>query len=217
MSLSAYSLLSLEDLKEQLSVSGGGKDTVLESILGRVTDEIEQHLGRQIVSRGSLTEYHTFQTDGAAVFDSELRTLDFPILTVTSVHEDIALPHTYGSSALLVVGTGYEVVKPRGIIRRLNGGTGLPWNWDTGSRAIKIVYTAGYTVATVPYRIRGVAIGYAGLIWEEHKRGGYGISGQTDALGNFTRFAMPTLNDDMKDRLADEKRPSFWTSGERDA
>lgn len=217
--LSTYSLLSLDDLKENLSVSGPGKDAVLESILNRVTDEIEDYLGRQIVTRTTLvvgtrlTEYHSMSTT-----DADLRTLEWPIITAFTVHEDITLPPAYGASALLVEGTGYQVVKaarPRSIIRRLS--SGWPYPWLTGHRAIRIVYSAGYAdTASVPERIKAVALRYAALLWDEHKRGAYGVSGQSDGLGNYTRFAAPQLSADMKDALVNERRVSFDETGERD-
>lgn len=220
MALSPYSLMSLDELKSSLSISGNSRDDALEAILNRVTDEIEDFLDRQLVTRGSLTEYHTMSACGADVYSSGLRTRDWPILTVTSIHEDTALPRTYGAAALLVVGTHYEIIKdarPRSLIRRLNGGAGLLWDWATGHRAIKIVYTAGYAADAVPERIKAQALRYASILWEEQKRGGYGMSGQTDALGNFTRFAMPQLSPEMKSALTNDRRNSFWESGERDA
>ena len=219
MSLSAYSLVSLEEIKEALSVSGASKDGALESILNGVTDEIEDYVGRQIVSRGSLTEYHTMAAAGVAIDTSELLTLEYPILTVTTIHEDVATPRAYGAAALLTLGTAYEIVKgakPRSLIRRLNGGAGLPWSWYVGHRAIKVVYTAGYTLATVPDRIRRVALEYASVLWDQHKRGQYGVSGQSDGLGNYTRFASPQLTDAMKATLYGERRHSFYETGERD-
>lgn len=224
MSLSTYSLLSLDEFKASMSIPGSAADFALELILNRVTDEIEDFLGRQIVTRTTadpltrLTEYHTMWASGARVDTDELFPREWPIIAVTTVHEDWALPHTYGASALLVVDTDYQVVasaKPRSLIRRLNGGTGLPWRWATESRSIKLVYSAGYaTTAAVPARIKAVAQRYAALLWDEQKRGAYGISGQSDSLGNFTRFAAPQLSADMQRALANEQRNSFWESGE---
>jgi hypothetical protein len=212
VSLSAYSLLTLDELKDALSISGPGKDGQLEAILNRVTDEIEDFLGRQIVTRSTLTEYHSmgWETD-------ELLTREYPILTVTTIHEDVALPRTYGSSALLVVDKDYQLVKgaqPRSIIRRINGGIGLPWAWLGGSRAIKVVYTAGYAAGSVPERIKAQALRYASLIWDEQKRGSYGISGQSDALGNFTRFAVARLTPEIQGALVNERRAAFRETGE---
>lgn len=222
MALSPYPMLSLDELKDYLGVSGTGKDTVLEGIANRVSDEIEQHLGRQIVTRGTgtglLTEYHTFADPaGLPVSTPDLRTLDWPILAITTVHEDTTTPRTYGAGALLTVDVGYELVKPVGIIRRIEG-LGAPIYWNTGHRAVKVVYQAGYAAAAdVPARIKGVAMRYASVIWAEVKGGSFGVSGQTDATGNFTRFAPAALSDAMKATLAPEMRLSFWESGERAA
>lgn len=211
MALSLYALVSLEELKDHIGAGGTGKDAVLEGIIDRVTDEIEQYLGRQIVTRGSMTEYHTF--DGSTC---ELRPLERPITTVTTIHEDTASPRTYGASALLVSGTDYEAIKPSGVIRRING-TGSLRAWAVGYRAIKLVYAAGYaTTAAVPARIKGQALRYAALVWDEQKRGAFGVSGASDALGNYTRFAAASLNREMQQALAPERRWSSWESGERD-
>lgn len=222
MPLSPYSLLALDEAKDYLGVAGTAKDGALEQILNRVSDEIEQYLGRQIVTRGAgaslLTEYHSMvDPQGFPVYTADLRTLEFPIIGITTVHEDTATPRTYGAGALLTAGVGYELVKPAGLIRRIeNPGTRL--NWATGHRAIKVVYQAGYaTVADVPGRIKGVALRYAAVVWAEVKGGSFGLSGQSDSLGNFTRFAPTMLTDAMKATLEPERRISFWESGEREA
>jgi len=103
------------------------------------------------------------------------------------------------------------------MIRRIQG-LGAPINWATGHRAVKIVYQAGYlTTADVPARIKGVAMRYASVIWAEVKGGSFGVSGQSDATGNFTRFTPAMLSDAMKATLEPERRISFWESGERAA
>jgi hypothetical protein len=223
VSLSAYALVSLDELKDHVGAGGSAKDSVLEGIINRVTDEIEQHLSRWLVcpvgdtARGALTEYHTMQSDGQAVYSSNLRTLEWPIRSVTTVHEDSAVPRAYGAGVLLVAGTDYEVIKPKGLIRRI-GGAGLQMPWNVGHRAIKVVYVPGYaTPADVPARIKSIALRYAALIWDEQKRGSFGVSGASDSLGNFTRFAPAQLTDDMKDALASERQAGPWVSGERDA
>lgn len=218
MSLSAYALVSLEEARAHLGLGGNAKDAELELIVNRVSDEIERYLGRQIVTRGSLTEYHTMQSGGGLrVCHPDLRTLEWPIITVTSVHEDTATPRAYGAAALLVEGTGYEVVKPKGLIRRIEG-LGVTRDWSTGHRAIKVVYSAGYAdVDSVPARIKSVALRYLGLMWGEAKRGDFGISGQADAVGNYTRFTVAHLTPEMRVALVDEARHSLWESGERDA
>lgn len=216
MALSSYALVTLDELKNHIGAGGSAKDAVLEEIINRVTDEIESYLDRQIVTRGTLTEFHTLRADGIPVDTSELRTLEWPILTVTSVHEDTGTPRTYGAGALLVSDTDYQTIKPGGLLRRISG-LGTPAMWDTGLRAIKVVYTAGYASGSVPARIKSIALRYAALVWDEQRRGAFGVSGAADALGNYTRFAPAMLTKDMRDTLASEKRSAVWVSGERDA
>jgi hypothetical protein len=223
VSLSTYAIITLDELKDHIGAAGSAKDAQLEAIIGRVTDEIEDYLGRWIVcptldaTRGAVTEFHTFVSDGLPVCTADLRTLEWPIRSVTTVHEDTATPRTYGAAALLVSGTDYEIIKPRGIIRRISGaGQTMPWN--TGHRAIKIVYLPGYaTAADVPARIKGIALRYAALIWREQKDGAFGVSGASDSLGNYTRFAPAALTKEMQFSLASERRSGPWVSGERDA
>lgn len=223
MALTKYALISLDELKGHVSAAGDAKNPQLEAIIDRVTAEIEQLLGRKVVcpdgdsDRGSFTEYHSFISRGQPVATSDLWTLDWPIREVTTIHEDSGTPRTYGASQLLVAGTDYEVVKPKGLIRRLSG-TGVPVPWCTGHRAVKLVYVAGQTSpSTVPAHIKGIALRYAALIWDEQKRQAFGVSGASDSLGNFTRFAPAQLSREMKASLFAERRPTMWTSGERDS
>lgn len=212
MPLSEYALVSVAELKEEVQIQGAGKDLALESIINRVSDEIEAYCrGRQIVTRGASTEFHTISRP-----DSELLTLDWPIISVTSVHEDTVWPRTYGESFLLTPDTEYEVVKPAGLIRRLDTGFG-PTSWATGHRAVRVICTAGYAdTAAVPAHIKAVALRYAALIWAEMERDQHGVSGASDTLGNYTRFAPAKLTDDMKRSLAADRR-GHGSSGERAA
>lgn len=221
MSLSPYALLSRDELKAHVRAGGDSTDVQFDAIINRVTGEIESYLGRWIVcpsgdtTRGSITEYHTMQSDGLGVYSANLRTLEWPIIAMSHVYEDAAVPRTYGTE--LVAGTDYEVIKPLGIVRRI-AGAGAPTYWNVGHRAIKLVYTAGYlTSAAAPEVIRSVALRYAALIWDESKRGAFGVSGASDSIGNFTRFTTAQITDDMRAALASERRPSAWTSGERDS
>ncbi len=217
MAISDYALVSVPEFKDHSAIQGPGKDTTLENIINRVSDEIEQYLDRQIVTRGELTEYHGLRNSAGAVFASDLRTLEWPIISVTTVHEDTAWPRTYGASYLLTDATEYETVKPTGIIRRLNTSFG-PTYWNTGHRAVQVILNAGYAnTAAVPERIKAQALRYATLVWAETQRDQHGVSGASDSLGNWTRFSAAKLTDDMMAALTSERRLRAWESGERAA
>jgi hypothetical protein len=219
MPLSAYALVTVEEFKAYSPVAGTGQDSYIETVINRATDMIEQHLDRQIVSRGvgsPLTEYHTLKAQGSAFYAEDLWTLEWPIISVTTAHEDTGWPRTYGASYLLVDGTDYQAVKPKGLIRRL--GSAGPGYWAPGLRSVRVVYTAGYaTTSVVPERIKAVALRLAALMYKETTRGQHGIQSQTDSTGNFTRFGPATITKDMADDLYSERRHQVFTTGERDA
>ncbi len=215
MSLPTYALISLDELKEDLQVSGSGQDSILERIIGRVTSEIEAFLERRIVTRTTadpltrLTEYHNF-----AHYTSELRTLEYPIIAITTIHEDISLPPAYGASALLTSGTDYQVLAELGMIRRLS--VGQPYPWLLGSRTVRIVYSAGYAdTASVPDHIKDVALSMATRKFRNLQRGGDAAQQVQDGLGMVTRFLPGELLRVEKGALAIEQRIAFCKTGER--
>ena len=127
MAESAYALVSVAEVKERLQLAGTEKTPLLEGLVNQASDLIEQFLERHIVTRGSVTEYHS--PDGRV---SDLYTRDWPIITITSIAESTGWARDY--STALVDGTGYQAVKPKGILRRL--GTSGPVAWAAGSRTV---------------------------------------------------------------------------------
>lgn len=217
MTLSTYSLLSLEELKAELRVKDVEKDTELIALANTVSEVIEAYLDRQIVTRGSLTEYHTMEVNGDRIYVPNLCLLDYPVISVTSIHEDTAWPRTYGASYLLTSGTDYQTHPPSGTVYRLTS-PGAKYVWARGFRAIKVVYSAGYaTTAAVPNTIKTVAKRLAAVMWEEFKRDVRGISSMSDQVGNFARFGAARLSEDMQHDLADERRMRLFETGERDS
>lgn len=226
--MAATDLITLAELKEHLAITGAGQDAPLQTVITEATDEIQRHLRRQIVTSGTLIEYHTMRVNGRDLMTDELRPLQWPILTVTDLREDLNWPRTYGAATILVAGTDYEVVKgPRDYLRRLAAGSvAVGWNWPSGLKAenlsygpaprpIKLTYTAGYVnTAVVPVRLKLYAKRLAALMWREIDRKIQGVSSQGDALGNYTRFGPAQITDDMADALRDECRLEFYETGE---
>lgn len=188
-----HALVSLAELREYLTVQGNNSDPQLVVAANQATLAIESKTGRQLVSRGdtAITEYHSIDL---SVSYTELYVSEWPIISVTTLHEDDSWPRAYGAGALLVEGTDFETVKRDGIIRRL--GSGGPQLWKPGSRIVKLVYKAGYRNTDslpaagidIPQDLKLAALFVASSIFKESDRQRWGVSAVTDAVGTVTRF-----------------------------
>jgi hypothetical protein len=217
MPLSPYALATVAEFKTHVNVSGIGQDENIAGALNRASDVIEQYLDRLLVKReDDRTEYHTMTAGGLDICTDKLWTMEYPIISVVSIHEDTAWPRTYGASSLLVEGTDYIVLKSKGLIRRI--GSGGSRNWATGLRAIRLVYEPGFDgVAAVPERFKLVALRFAALIFREKERRSQGVLTESEPTGQYARFGPATLTDDMKADLYPERRLEFSRTGEYDS
>lgn len=180
---SAYWISTEADYRAYASAGGGDQSANIQRALRTSTSFIERRLGREIVSRGALTEYHTVPF---GQIHNTIRTSQYPILTVTSVHESTASPRAYDADSLLTVGTDYVFISATGEIRRLSSSELYPWS--PGYRAIKVVYTAGWAQADVPDELRQLCLFGAAAIAKESGLQRWGVSAATDDQGNYQRF-----------------------------
>jgi hypothetical protein len=210
VALSDYALVSVDEARAWFNVQGTEKRDLIELVINTATDAIESHLRRELVTRGSLTEWHS--PDNA----SEIYVLDYPIISVTTVHESSVWPRVYDATSLLVEDTDYQVMKKVGKIRRI--GTGGVRVWESGARRVQVVYTAGYAnTASVPYRLKKPCLKLGALLWAETTRNQFGVSGMSDGLGNWTRFAAAGITGEIAADLETERRIEFSRTGERAA
>lgn len=218
--LSPYALVSLANFKSYAGAGGTGQDANYTSALNAATAIIEREVDRELVTRGDVTEFHSprwlHHYSGGC---GELYTGQWPIITVTSIHESPGQPPVYDAGSLLAA-SSYELLKPRGIIRRLAGyGAGY---WASGNRAVQIVYAAGYqktdglpaAALPVPDDLQQVCMFVAASIAKESDRKQWGVSSLSDALGNVTHF-MGYLPPSMKEMLSHYRRLGFGGTWER--
>lgn len=128
-----------------------------------------------------------------------LRTLERPLRQVLAVYED---PYRlYGSDTLLVVDTDYTVAAGRGNVERLSAG--VSYGWQTGRRAVKLVYSAGYfTAANVPVEIKGHALTLARQFFKEGETGRASeVASWSGPMGTGSRFAPATISRSIYDAL----------------
>lgn len=200
MALSTYALVSLAEAYQEVGGSSGNStDGRLELSINQASFMIEAYLDRKIVTRGSATWYTRARCHG-----SELTLPEWPIISVTSIHESDDTPPAYDSTSLLVADTDYQTVAPR-VLRRISAG--VPYYWNGGSRAVRLVASLGYaTTAAVPDIIKRPALTLVALLWRERERGAQGVSSASDAQGNYTRFSAAGLTPALEQMLSTERR-----------
>lgn len=220
MALENWSLASLADLKAYLgNVTGTTFDENLNQALNEATALVEGRTARQLVSRVEFTEYHSL---GARDVYYELWLSEWPIITISTIHEDDTWPRVYGAASLLAAGTDYEQSASMGWVRRL--GSAGPVPWKTGSRIVRVVYSAGYkrqdgnpaSALAVPYDLKKACLFAAASIYKESDRQRWGVSAVTDAMGSVTRY-MGHLTPEIEKDLARYARKEFHRTWEKAA
>lgn len=209
MALLAHAMVSVAELKDYLGVSGTQQANQLERAINRATEWIETETGRHFVSRGALTEYHSVME---CLDTIQLR--QWPIVSVTSVHESTDSPRVYDSGTLLTTATEYQAVSETGQIRRLSSAALTPW--ASGYRTVQVIYTAGYQDRTgdpsaaskLPADLEVLCLFVAAAIFKEADRERWGLSSVTDATGTVQRF-LGYLPADMRAHLESYRRHEF--------
>lgn len=210
MAVSTYALIDVAGAKVWLDgLTGASKDTLFETIIDQSSALIEEYLGREIITRGNLTDYHTFDSSSHDLF-----TYQWPIITVTTVHEDSN--REYGADELLTENTDYLVVKPKGKIIRTVSATSGRQNWLRGFKAVKVVYSAGYADRdAVPLVIKDVCSRHVASVFRQITRKTEELARVSDDMGSFARFGPALLTSGMKQDLHPFKRIEFSRTAEQ--
>ena len=148
---------------------------------------------------------------------SDLYTLEWPIISVTSIHEDVS--RAYAAADLLVENTDFIINKLAGKLIRIAGSDQPSTTWGMSFREYQLIYDAGYlTVADVPGDLRGVAAELVVVKFREITERYHGLSGVVNDIGNITRFGAAALSRELRTVLDRYKRrePPGSRTGERD-
>lgn len=211
MALSQFSLITVDQLRDYMGLTGTGGVGNLEAAANAAIRMIERRQNREWVTRGPRYEFHTVRHPRRC----ELRLAQFPARTVTSVWESLAVPPVYDATTLLVEGTDYTVDHELGILTRITG-AGAAGYWRQGERAIRVLRTAGFTA---PWATTDAAGAYTAaqardelgelIRWQleiaagMYKRGdekAWGDTDNTDAMGSSSR-ALAFLSAADRDEL----------------
>ena len=177
-------LTALAVLKEHLKIETGqtGDDAFLTSLIDRASQFIKRYTGR-VLNQTTLTE--TYDALGSPV----LLLRDFPVVSVTSVHESI---DQVFDATTLVPAADYYVNLRKGRITRTSGAP-----WLSYPDAVQVVYSAGY--ATIPTDIEMVALELCAAKWR--RRRNEGLSGKTLSDGSVMFFTPADMTADLERSL----------------
>lgn len=182
---------------------GGIKPELAAAVITGSSAIIETYLGRELVTRGTITEYHWLEES-----THELYLGGLPIITVTSVHEDAA--REYGASYLLTEGTDFIAVKNEGKLIRTSSATSGVRGWLAAFEGTKVVYTAGYaSTPLIPQTIKDVCKRLVREVYQEVTKNLAGLTGTTDAMGTISRYGPAMLTSGMKHDLAKYRKLEF--------
>lgn len=145
-------LIEVNDLKRVLSITHNTEDVLLHDLIDGVSVQLENYCNRKF-EKVERTEY-PLTAPGNALF----RVKAFPIISVTSIHDDP--DHAFGSDTLVDT-SDYVFYEELGLIERVSG------NFNTGKKSVKIVYTAGYEAPkNIPADLKQACILQAGFIYQ---------------------------------------------------
>lgn len=227
MGLVAQALLTVTELKTLHRWAGDGYDSTLESAINAASRMISTFTGRDhlVTTNVDLTEYHTIPWTAwstIGTFRSSLNLGEWPVISVTSVHEDTA--RIYGAASLLVLDTDYNLNKPTGQLVRVQSGAGAG-RWTPGYRAVRVLYKAGYAqldglpsgAVAIPDDIKEAAAQMALVLFKQHDQQRVGVSSITDAAsGSIQRFMGP-MPPSVREMLQPYCRIEFSRTWERPA
>jgi uncharacterized phiE125 gp8 family phage protein len=141
---STIALVTLAQARLALKVPAATVDAVqdaaLEDMINRASAFANKWTGRWLLLK-SYTEY--YDGDGG----NSLMLKNYPVDTLTSVHDD---PLRVFGASTLIAASDYILDAAGGIIRLWNNAV----TFLQGRANIKVVYTAGYPLASVPYDIQ---------------------------------------------------------------
>lgn len=200
MALSSSHWIATEAAYRDYGTAPGSDGTAkIQRALRTSTTWVERILNRQVVSRGTLTEYHSLPW---RPYRSTIRLAQFPLLAAPTIHESQSDPRVYGADELLTVETDFQYVAATGEVHRICGSELSVWK--PGRKTVKVAYTAGWAQADVPDDLVQLCLFVAVGIMKEASLGRHGISAATDDAGNYQRF-LGYLPADME-RVVNEYR-----------
>lgn len=160
-------LVSLDDAKDFLKIATEESDAVVTSLINRASAWANTYTQRLLLSR-ALTEY--YDGDG----EEELLLRQYPVTALTNIYDDPL--RAFGAGTAIDVAANVILDNEKGIIRLWNQAAAF----NSGKANIKVVYTAGYALASVPESVKEAVLVYIGHAYRrEYLDQKFGVSSET--------------------------------------
>jgi len=139
-------LITLEDYKTAMKITGFGDDTRLTSLIASASQLVKTYCNNTFVDFYSSNKTETFNMD----YDSYSVSLEeVPLNTVVSVEERQTIQADF---VTLVNNEEYYIDYETDSILRSDGGSGYK-NFPRGPGAVRVVYTGGYSVCPADLKL----------------------------------------------------------------
>lgn len=198
MSLEAWALLTLQDAKEHLQVSGNEFDPVIEDMINAATlicEGPERGADRELASRAHASEVF----DGGGCYSLRLR--QYPVTAVSTVEF-----LTSWSSATWETQDqtthGLYIVQP---IKEFIAFRGL--YFPIGSQNVRVTYTAGLT--SIPAGLKNACRMALKALWDVRDKQNQSIASQTFPGGQGVVYDRKFLPDGFDQLMAPYRRCSW--------
>ena len=166
-------ILTLADIKTHLSVPNASEDVILQSIVDASDSYVASYCDR-IFDEATYTEY----LDGPG--KTKITLEQYPVTAITEINYDPS--GVFGADTVLD-STEYTFTSGGEVIFRYTA--------PKGHKALKVIYTAGYT--TIPTDLNRAGVLLAEFWYRHRARGEIGVSSKTkqQEIVNYSKAGIP--------------------------
>lgn len=174
-------LVSPDDVKAFLKIASESEDPIIETFINKASIWANDFTQRLLLSR-TLTEYY----DGEG--ETELLLRQYPVTALTNLYDDPL--RAFGAGTAIDIANNVVLDGEKGIVRLWNQAVAF----NDGIFNVKVVYTAGYALASVPESIKEAVLLYIGNLYRrQYQDQRFGVSSETigDRTTNYANDEFP--------------------------
>jgi hypothetical protein len=188
-------------------MSATPEDDLLILLIQAASENIEEELDLETITRGTITEDHSIRAPDVA----QIWTLQRPIIAVSEVNNDVNLQFPAGTK---LDTAEYIVDNDLGRITRVASGGSWPSVFTMGLDATRVIYTAGVGGKdAVPVSLKSACMETVAVYYYHITREQFGVNSISDDQGNRSFVSFDFLPKPVLKKL--EKYPFRKLRGKR--